>query len=64
MIAGMHGNQCREKVAAALESVAGVKDVDVNLYRAQAVVLHERRCKADELARVIAACGYLAEPQP
>jgi copper chaperone CopZ len=61
-IAGMHGNTCREKITAALESVAGVKDVDVNLYRAQAVVIHEPPCKAAELPKTIAACGYAAEP--
>jgi copper chaperone CopZ len=61
MITGMHGNKCREKVTTALESVTGVNDVDVNLYRAQAIVTHATRCAAAELVQAVAACGYAAE---
>lgn len=64
MIAGMHDHHCREKIEAALEAVAGVKDVCVNLYRAQAVVFHERWCKAEGLARIVTDCGYLVELKP
>lgn len=61
MIAGMRDNACRQKVSAALESVAGVSDVDVNLYRARATIAHEPRCKLAELVRTVEDSGYGAE---
>ena len=62
MIAGMRDNACRQKIAAAIESIAGVKDVNVNLYRARATIIHEPPCVESELMQTIEECGYAAEP--
>lgn len=61
MIAGMRDNACRQKIAESLESIAGVKDVDVNLYRARATIVHEPPCVAAELMLTIEKAGYAAE---
>lgn len=58
LIAGMRGNRCREKIAAALESVAGVKDVAVNLYRAQVTIKHDPLCDSAELIQAVLEAGY------
>ena len=60
-IAGMHGNKCRENIAASLDSVPGVEDVEVNLYRAEAVITHAPPCDPDSLIRAVTACGYAAD---
>lgn len=57
-IAGMRGNHCREQIALALESVAGVKGVDVNLYRARATIIHDPLCESAELIRTVLGTGY------
>lgn len=61
MIAGMRDNACRQKIAEALESIEGVKDVDVNLYRARATIVHDPQCEAAELVRTVSEAGYFAE---
>lgn len=61
MIAGMRDNACREKIAEAIESIAGVKDVDVSLYRSRATIVHELPCVAAELVRTVERAGYAAE---
>lgn len=61
MIAGMRDHACRQKIAEALESIAGVRDVDVNLYRARATIVHEPPCVVAELMRIIEEAGYAAE---
>ncbi len=58
LIAGMRGNGCRERIARALAIVAGVKDVDVNLYRARATISHEPPCGAADLVRAVVRAGY------
>ena len=60
LIAGMRGNGCRERIAAALEAVGGVRSVDVSLYRARATVVHERRCDVSELFRATLNTGHNA----
>jgi copper chaperone CopZ len=62
LIMGMRDNACRERIAAALEAVVGVMDVDVNLHRARAAILHERCCSSDELVRTVVKAGYEAAP--
>jgi cation transport ATPase len=62
MIAGMRDNACRQKVAEAIESIAGVKDVNVNLYRARATIVHEPPCAQSMLMQTIEESGYAAEP--
>lgn len=61
MIAGMRDNACRQKIAEALESIPGVKDVDVSLYRACAMIVHGPHCEAAELIQTIEHAGYAAE---
>lgn len=58
LISGMKSNRCREAIVRALESVAGVRDVDVNLFRAWAAVVHEPPCTVPRLIQAIADAGY------
>ena len=58
LISGMRGNGCREEIVSVLESLAGVKKVDVNFYRAQAIIIHDQRCEAAELIRSVLQAGY------
>jgi len=60
VIEGMRSNDCREIVSEALESVDGVTEVYVNLYRICATVIHEPRCKAVDLIAVVESLGYSA----
>lgn len=57
-IIGMRGNGCREAVFEALEATAGVEDVDVNLHRARAMVVHRRSCLSIDLVRAVVGAGY------
>ncbi len=61
MIAGMRDNACRETIAEAIESIAGVNDVAVSLYRSCATIVHEPPCVAAELVRTVESAGYAAE---
>ena len=56
----MRDNRAREKVADQLERVSGVIQVDVNLYRAQAVIMHSPSCVPSDLVRAVVNAGYLA----
>ncbi|MBX3379080.1 MAG: heavy-metal-associated domain-containing protein [Phycisphaeraceae bacterium] len=58
LISGMRGNVCRDQITGVLESVAGVKKVEVNLYRARATIRHDQECKATELIRSVLEAGY------
>lgn len=58
LISGMRGNGCRDQITRVLESVAGVKSVDVNLYRARVTILHDQLCEVAELIRSVAEAGY------
>ena len=58
MILGMRGNACRERIAAVLELVPGVMDVEVNLHRARAAVVHHPPCTVASLMRAVAGQGY------
>lgn len=60
VIMGMRDNGCRERVAETLEEVAGVQEVDVNLFRARAVVLHLRSCSRGALVGAVECAGYQA----
>lgn len=62
LVTGMRDNTCRERVAAALEAVAGVREVDVNLFRARATVVHTAACGPADLIRALVAAGYGASP--
>ncbi len=56
----MHDNDSREEVAGALERVDGVQQVNVNIYRARAVVLHEPPCTIPDLVHAVTEAGYAA----
>lgn len=60
LITGMRGNMCREKVAAALQAIPGVRSVDVSLFRARATIVHDRRCDVSHLFRTTLNTGYNA----
>lgn len=60
LIRGMRNNDCRERIAATLEGVAGVKEADVNLHRGCAVIMHEAGCQPDDLIEAVARAGYEA----
>ena len=59
-IAGMKGNTCRETVVRALESIDGVVDVDVSLFRACAVIVHDPACEPRWLVQAVSGVGYQA----
>ncbi len=62
MIAGMRDNACRRKIAEAIRSIPGVHDVDVNLYRASATIVHNCFCDVTELQQTVEKIGYATEP--
>ncbi len=57
-ITGMRDSRCREAVSEVLGSVRGVQDVDVNLFRAYATVVHDAKCTPAELIRAVVEKGY------
>jgi copper chaperone CopZ len=61
LITGMRDNRCRERIAGALESLAGVSDVQVNLLLARAIVVHESPPNPGELVKIVTHAGYAAE---
>lgn len=62
LIQGMKDAGCRERVTAALESVSGVSEVEVSLYRGRATVVHEHGCEIEVLLRAVNEAGYVALP--
>ncbi|MCC6428953.1 MAG: cation transporter [Phycisphaerales bacterium] len=60
LITGMKDTRCRQKITDALEAVAGVLDVNVNLFRANATVCHAQTCSPDRLIAAVARVGYEA----
>jgi copper chaperone CopZ len=57
LIVGMCGYQCREQMIAALERVKGVMEVEVNLWRARAVVVHDGSCTQKDLIDAVTRAG-------
>ena len=64
LITGMRDNASREVVLDALQSVDGVREVHVNLYRASATVIHEPACAPAALAAAVARAGFGASVAP
>jgi len=54
---GVLSEEAREAVIGALDEVPGVKEVYVNMYRAEAMVMHDGRCTASGLAEAVNAVG-------
>jgi len=60
-ISGMHCGHCADRVKTALEGVQGVKSVDANLEKGQAVVAFEKeKVKSSKLVETIDALGFKA----
>lgn len=62
LVAGMSCGSCRQHVAAALQAVPGVTQVQVDLAAARAVVVHGPAVTPDTLVQAIVAAGYTARP--
>lgn len=60
LIQGMRDNACRERLAEALGSVAGVADANVSLLRARGVVTYGPPCDEELLLRTVKSVGYEA----
>lgn len=60
LIAGLRDSRCRDAIVEALESVRGVLDVDVSLFRARAAVSYNQACTEDGLIQAILRAGYQA----
>ncbi len=60
-IVGMQKNSCRERVTDILDSVEGVRSVDVSLIRAEAVVVYGHPCDTSQLLESLQTAGYEAE---
>lgn len=58
VIMGMRDNSCRERVSEVLGNVKGVRNVNVSLIRARAVVEHEAPCVAADLVWAVVNAGY------
>ena len=58
LITGMRNNSCRERIAEVLGRVKGVKDVNVNLIRARAVVECVPPCTGERLVNAVMSAGY------
>jgi copper chaperone CopZ len=59
-ILGMRSNSCREELVRALSAVAGVRDVNVSLIRAEATVTHDADCTDEMLVQAVRRAGYNA----
>lgn len=61
LVTGMRDNRAREQITEALEGLDGVVQADVNLFRAQAIVVHRPPCAAADLVRAVVRAGFGAE---
>lgn len=60
VISGMHCDNCKKRVAAALNQIPGV-DASVNLKKGEALVRLETEVSNEELTRAIVLAGYQVE---
>ena len=60
LLYGCQCNACCERIEKSLRRVKGVRQVEVNLYKATATVEHEESCPCDRLVEAIERIGYLA----
>ncbi|CAG0957294.1 hypothetical protein PHYC_00536 [Phycisphaerales bacterium] len=61
MLYGVSSEEAREAVSRALDEVSGVKEVRVNMYRAEAVIVHDGRCSPGDLVAAVSAAGFQAQ---
>jgi copper chaperone CopZ len=60
VIMGMRDYRCRDRIVEALEAIAGVRNTDVNLHRALAVVVYRDPCSLEDLIGAVIRAGYNA----
>ena len=60
LLYGCHCNACCERIEKALRRVKGVREVDVNLFKATATVEHDGDCPPQRLLDAVERIGYLA----
>jgi Cu+-exporting ATPase len=61
LLYGCQCNACCERIERALRRVNGVRNVEVNLYKATATVEHDEACLCENLIAAVERVGYLAE---
>lgn len=57
---GCQCNACCERIERALRRLKGVRNVEVNLYKATATVEHDESCEPRHLVEAVEHIGYLA----
>lgn len=62
IILGMRSNDCRERLISIIEGIRGVLDVEINLHRGLASILHSAPCDLGELTAAIISAGYGVAP--
>lgn len=60
LLFGTQCNACCERIEMALRQVKGVRDVDINLYKATATVEHDDDCAPQRVIDAVERVGYLA----
>ena len=63
LLHGCQCNACCDRIERALRRVKGVRNAEVNLYKATAAVEHDESCPCEDLIAAIERIGYLAEIQ-
>ncbi|MDI1290713.1 MAG: heavy metal-associated domain-containing protein [bacterium] len=61
LLYGCQCNACCDRIERALGRVKGVRNVEVNLYKATATVDHDELCLCEDLIAAIERIGFLAE---
>ncbi len=61
MLFGVSDEEARGKVMRALHRVAGVKEIEVSIYRAEARILHDGRCTPSALEDAVRVSGFAAQ---
>ena len=60
LLYGCHCNACCERIEKALRRVKGVRQVEVNLFKATATVEHDENCPPQRLLDAVERIGYMA----
>ncbi len=61
LLYGCQCNVCCNRIERALRRVKGVRNVEVNLYKATSTVEHDELCLCEDLIAAVERVGYLAE---
>jgi len=60
LVHGCHCNACCDRIEKALRRVKGVRQAEVNLFKATATVEHDKDCPPQHLLNAVERIGYLA----